>query len=1486
MKLIRGLNQDTQPVDQPSGSWRMAKNIVIDGPGTIVNEEGFVQNNLVTADMSVVGQIPVTEDRVVIFLVDTDTGVSTSEIGILEGATNNYIVLNTQSDFLNFNKDYPVSGDFIFNGEGDLIIVFTDDLNPPKIFNLQEANQEVFLDNANVGKLFPEALTPQVNLQETIDGGSLQGGVYYFSFAYELDDGSQTNWLSVSNPITVTDDSVRDSYANIDGMKPGDNAGKSIILNLKGVDTRYPRLKMAVIKKINGIVTAEDISDFVITSTEIQVTYSGDELTTDLLIEEIVADRSTFEQVKSVKILNDRLYLGNVYQEQILDYQRYANDIVVQWYGKGDVAMDDGVGSYKDPTTIYTKRSFMPGEVYALYIRFILKNGSSSPAFHIPGRPPRQRFNFGTQVWEDLQSAPDETADAAAEYIDINKRAKYFHFNETADNTLLDADANRIGGYCGYWENLDEVYASDEYAQGTSRNLLTEGKGDGRVKHHKMPGIGKLHDWGFKISELDESRSGSVTDVTQVVDFPTEFGQNGWPFNQLQSASFYTNETTVDLTESVITLSPSITGVWSRQQAPTGYPEGVQFPPDVKIRYITFIGPQTEWNNVITDALRGASGEWDAITPGNYLTGTDSQVRVLQKEEIDENNVTVGWDAAGDTFTNYVLPVGYGIHYAGIYLSRNQAPTIPGENPPYLNGSITLNIDAEAAVEGQSNASIYGNVLGLYVRNVQIPEHIRNIITGYEIVYAERSTSNSLSLGGSVMFDGLAPYTKYDYKVSGTGYEPYLRFFPPDMLLFKPNNRPTHFQVHLESSDDMPGEIEWDEDTIVDTSNDGFVDGNIPDPYVANWNLPNNVSGFTTTTPHLVRIIRDTQYLETDNSAGIVDNSFKEAALYSRMADVLRGGADLDLVDSDTTKVRLYVTLQTFKANLYNSIYEQALVSTGQIVSVPDGDGTFVQDLSSLPVIYGGDAFLQPYYQKISSPSKEVLENLGIPLNGMNVDAMGQIRYFGWPTWTAMNAGLIHEGTEWTEKYYPKTPRARGSLMPNGFVVPISPYVQNSKTHVEGSQEDWNPYNKAHYIMSLPQPRNYNSDYTSINNLEQSFVPYDPIETYLKESPNLVARSLKASRIDPLANIRRFLSEDVYEMPKNKGEIWHLDALGDMLLIHQKHALFRTVGKEVLRTGAAEVTIGSGDIFEREPKEVVPSSPGGFAGTTSKYAAFTTKLGYFFVDQSQGKVFLLNDTLRELSSEGLKIFFRDNMPLSSTEDNPYFGVGMTAAYDRKYNRIILSKVDTVNPWTVSFSADSDSWVSFHDYNPNVLFASDTLFSAQTDKVWKHNAGNRGIYYVQDPYPSSVDIIFVPNMGKGISAAFASFYWQADLVSSDGIYLRDNPISSVLVYNNYQASGYITLDNTNTTGNTRNVHNLWKFNSFRDIAVRGSVFMSEPFYELNENQLDTNREWWQRKRFMDQFGAIRLVYSNNKTLQDTQNTLYLYSVDSDTLPLAR
>ena len=76
MKFIKGLFKDTGLVDQPEGSWRHSKNILMNKvEGAICNESGTIAFSHGYTNYTAIGAIPVTDDRIVLFSVQTETGI-------------------------------------------------------------------------------------------------------------------------------------------------------------------------------------------------------------------------------------------------------------------------------------------------------------------------------------------------------------------------------------------------------------------------------------------------------------------------------------------------------------------------------------------------------------------------------------------------------------------------------------------------------------------------------------------------------------------------------------------------------------------------------------------------------------------------------------------------------------------------------------------------------------------------------------------------------------------------------------------------------------------------------------------------------------------------------------------------------------------------------------------------------------------------------------------------------------------------------------------------------------------------------------------------------------------------------------------------------------------------------------------------------------------------------------------------------------------
>ena len=169
-RFIKGLFKDTGHIDQPEGTWRYALNAFInDKEGSISNEGGtWPEGELPKINIAgiglvehwlVIGRIRVDENRVVFFLKDQrkDTTTFTAHSAIViwdadggPGYVNNvkmlyndeFLMANNQKG-LNFDLDYLIEGTFKIDSRENLIIYWTDDLNPPRAFNI--TRQEVAL---------------------------------------------------------------------------------------------------------------------------------------------------------------------------------------------------------------------------------------------------------------------------------------------------------------------------------------------------------------------------------------------------------------------------------------------------------------------------------------------------------------------------------------------------------------------------------------------------------------------------------------------------------------------------------------------------------------------------------------------------------------------------------------------------------------------------------------------------------------------------------------------------------------------------------------------------------------------------------------------------------------------------------------------------------------------------------------------------------------------------------------------------------------------------------------------------------------------------------------------------------------------------------------------------------------------------------------------------------------------------------------------
>lgn len=535
------------------------------------------------------------------------------------------------------------------------------------------------------------------------------------------------------------------------------------------------------------------------------------------------------------------------------------------------------------------------------------------------------------------------------------------------------------------------------------------------------------------------------------------------------------------------------------------------------------------------------------------------------------------------------------------------------------------------------------DTLGVRAENVILPTGI----IGYEILYAERDYQNSLVIttdimqfasrmlpinsneeegvntnGGNWHLESVT--TEIDYVASMPLGNKYLRLHAFDLMLNKPSLSNAYFNVQLKLVKPnlntvygsagyaggksleggflqrMDKERPWLAQVVDFTSDNTVVTvpalqyGGLEISY-----LPNNV--------------RDKNIFNVYAEACALAKLTKPVGFYGINPNLLfsstnvqgRPSNDRNLMNGDEEHTNL-ITIQQFLVNVHAPFYRQKIVTTGQI------NRTIVSE-----TIFGGDVFVGCNSWVATAPT-DGNNVLGVPED----NSRGLFFFKRHLSEGVNNVGLRYITAKKEDYLYP-------FISPNVFI----PDPETIEMDYTKDYNNWTLYDKS---------------YTVSNNL-QSIVINNPFVEDLYEFQYRVIRSKKLNREEQTVSWKSWLPNDYYEMPKNRGYITNVEGFGEKLIIHHQFGLFLTRDKTVLATNSdiLKVTLGSGDIFDIDPFEVLPKS--GHCGTHHQLSAIVTKIGYFFVECMKGRVFLLNDSLEEISSNDMKGFFATNLPLRTTE---------------------------------------------------------------------------------------------------------------------------------------------------------------------------------------------------------------------------------------------
>ena len=531
------MNRDVKPESMEDGTCLENRNVVkskfIDA---YINEYGFlifqkvgssgankfgttITISSVDYHLKVIGNVICDDDKFVIFssgFVDNlsiSTTKSFDEIGIInkEGYYQTVIrdfdnSIYTTINKLGFNSKYPISGEFEYNKSNELICAFVSKAFTPKIINI-----DYYLNNPptigvpfqiNDIKMFPDL--QQSNTTVVInETGTLPAGTYYLCYKYRNYDGTETDYSLINDPQFIFADSLG-SIVAAEGSKQGASTNKAILVTITTPDLNYDYIVLGCITHVNGAVTSYEVKQVSIANTTIN--FSNLLNATPISVNEILVRKDKYSKFTKITQVSKRLYAFGVEKNDVDDYQPFANNITVRWKSKIksplNVAATDSAKLIKNN---YTEKSFCHREVYALYIHLILKDGTISKGFHIPGRAA-----VGTEA-TDLCDIPDVYG-----VIDTGG-AKVFQYEDSvpAGFTNNAGTGGESNGLMSYWENATEKYPDnsnfdihgvDGYGNPTYIGTLKNTP----VRHHKMPSITWMAANIYNVSNLPSEHYGAT----------------------------------------------------------------------------------------------------------------------------------------------------------------------------------------------------------------------------------------------------------------------------------------------------------------------------------------------------------------------------------------------------------------------------------------------------------------------------------------------------------------------------------------------------------------------------------------------------------------------------------------------------------------------------------------------------------------------------------------------------------------------------------------------------------------------------------------------------------------------------------------------------------------------------------------------------------------------------------------------------------------
>lgn len=1391
-------------------------------------------------------------------------------------------------------------------------IEYLDDYNPPRVINITkqlESDTATVLygnTNYNIDKLDIFLHTgdiPEFGKVLIEEGGGVVSGTYHLALAYVDEDGNTTNYMTTSNAVhlvTAPEDSI--PTESITGDPQGSQSNKSITWEVTfPTSTNYEFVQPVIIQRFGG-GTNQESSEFayslqkikIPSQSTLEVTYTGLENVGQATVSEVVIDRVRYESAKTLIQLDNRLFLSNLSSRGDLGYQRFANAITInpitekirnfdpKYFSEETLTEgyegytssinntysniqrldqpDDRLNSnvkkgYKDSNLSYKYKSFRRSEVYAFYISFVLKDGTETYAYHIPGR------ESITSRYDELDSITNNFDDYPnlAEFAEFYPDAKMYQVLDTHQSSNSDMS---------YWENVNETYP--DTADFDIYNVNNEGEPvlqldtlrDKNVRHHKFPSNKSQFSYISDDSGFDSVNSQSISLLENINILGIQLDNIKIPrfiLKQIQGYKvYYAKRKQQDKTvigQSVLVpatfrkLTTIATTIDNAKSSPfsAGWLATGQIPPE-KTDYV--YSKPIELDSIYRGISTFGFHDFNLLKNKHTLTGAthiDIQKVLVMKMWAGRDGRKKDTSTNPDTF------------YAPEWVSAELG------NDPEGDGLVSSFITSALIAVSYDNpeGSTFDNVYFSDLKTDEVDDLLGNLNSLFTI----RPKSITYLPGSTILTN--------DKSHAFQGADNIFNFSGETQIFTNLVTGP-------------PAILAW--------SDIGFPGANFT---TAPWHSPETISSILSTG---LESVSSTYSDDSDISTFPV---LYLTNLVSYKTDVFKPFDEQNLVWTGFYQSVSGVNIETGEVNDKTNYY--AGVQSGQIY----GGDTYISRYSfrSTGQTYGGvynrsasvtlddnvntDNYTQGQLTPISTLYYFLCESddlLGFRHSGDNLVGVTpeQSKFFDNETAAEVifnspaNDGTKQDNLLYMNNYslnqdirvarpYPKN-------LSNVFTFPTRTIRSNND---EGSLPDRYRNFLALEYKDLPRDRGDIYKLFTLGSVLYMNTERSLFVTKGKENLQL------SDGTEAFIGSGDIFSQNPEEVISTASGYGGTDSQYTGVTTRYGHFYFNRRDKKayILTDSIFEASSAGMERWFLENTPYVLEEEYNISLIQSGFNIDSPTSGFGFhagYDPRYKRILL---TKRERVPSAALLSALDNKTVKVI-DNNFVVQGSILGNNYGIGDPIPFSDDTwftVGGWTLSYYPEIKVWGSRHSYNP-VLYCNtpEALYSITSNRegvlsnqIWEHSdIDNPCTFYGVD---YDFEFEFIDNTAPAVSKIFSSVYYWGELTARQNrtteFHKVTTPVfSSFYVYNTLQLSGETDIT---ALVNTRLVDRFWYLNDFRDLSRYTNITTPDqiPMFTeegvINNLYVDNAKPWYNKKRFVDTYLGIRLISNDNR------NLIYLY-----------